>query len=229
MSGKSLFPERIRDNALPFSPVRTRAVQHTILTLRKRQSFIAGIDEAGRGPLAGPLALACVWCVKTNQHRLFPGIRDSKKLTARARAEWFLRLKSEPRIAFCATLIGPRLIDQKGVSWVLREGVRRLVRRFAHTEGKEATSVFYLDGGLFAPTFVRQRTIIRGDEMVPIISAASIVAKVLRDRVMLRLHRRLPEYGFDLHKGYGTRLHYERLQVFGLSSEHRRRFCKKLL
>ena len=192
-------------------------------TARRRRAVLAGIDEAGRGPFAGPLTLGCVWCTPAVAAAALVGIRDSKHLTPHGREEWFGRLKRHPDITFRVTRIGPATIDRRGMAWALHEGVRRLVRRCGKVR------MVYLDGGLFAPQNVPHATIIKGDERVPLIAAASVVAKVSRDRTMLRLHRQYPAYRFDLHKGYGTLLHRKILRAIGISSVHRKGFCRRTL
>jgi len=199
-----------------------------------RPRWIIGIDEVGRGPLAGPVTVAAIatpflkfetWNMKLD---FFDGIRDSKKLTPLQRQAWNKKIRDT--YLFAITSVGSRVIDKKGISFATKIAVSRclsiLLKRF-----KLQVPGFriFLDGGLHAPPeYKHQQTIIRGDERVPIIAAASIVAKVHRDRYMVRLHKKYPLYGFDRHKGYGTAAHREVIIKNGLSDVHRKSFCKNL-
>ena len=183
------------------------------------------MDEAGRGPLAGPV---CVGLVAAPQGfdvaREFAGVADSKKLTAGQR-EVLYSLAEEcaarGEITFCARFSSHQYIDRFGMTRALERAVDSGLRRLAlpHRE-----SVVQLDGLLKAPHHWRQETIIRGDESVPIISLASIIAKVRRDRLMRRLSREYPQWGFEQHKGYGTPAHYAAILEFGLCAIHRKTY-----
>lgn len=177
------------------------------------------IDEAGRGPLAGPIAVAAV--LATTNSKLLKNIKDSKKLSALQRERWFKIIKNnfEYRVA----MVGPRIIDQIGINPATRLAVARVIRRLKIKPG-----IVLLDGAMHAPKKYNQKTIIRGDEKIPLISAASIMAKVTRDKKMLNLHKDYPEYFWDCHKGYGTKLHYAMIKKNGLSPFHRRSFLKKI-
>jgi ribonuclease HII len=183
-----------------------------------RKRFVIGIDEAGRGPLAGPIAVAGVAAKKKRNHFL-RDIKDSKRLSAKKREEWQKNLceKFECRSA----LVGAKIIDKIGIQKTTKMAVARVLRKFGF-----APALVLLDGSLFAPKHYNQETIIKGDEKVPLIAAASIIAKVRRDRHMLNLHKKFPKYCFNKHKGYGTKLHYKMIKRHGLSSIHRRSFCK---
>jgi len=106
---------------------------------------------------------------------------------------------------------------------VLKIAVVEVLRKF-----KKKPDLVLLDGSLFAPKNYNQKTIIKGDEKIPLISAASIIAKTTRDAEMLKLHKKFPQYYFNKHKGYGTKLHYKMLKKHGFCPLHRRSFCKKL-
>lgn len=186
--------------------------------------YVAGIDEVGRGPLAGPLTLGLVACKKSFL-RIFKGIRDSKKLSARKREEWHKKVKSEKlKVKSFTTSINNKIIDKIGLTKATEIAVQRLLKK-AKIGLKTR---IYLDGGLKAPKkYINQKTIIKGDEKIPIIAAASIVAKVTRDELMTRMAKKFPNYGFELHKGYGTKLHFRRIKKFGISPVHRTTFLKK--
>jgi len=186
-----------------------------------RARHIIGIDEAGCGPLAGPVVVAGVrMTVKRNTQdaALLTGIKDSKKLTARQREKWYGFLTTHPGITWAAARVWPRVIDRINIRQAARLGARRIAKKLGAYDG---AIYVVLDGGLVLPAHILHETIIKGDERVPIIAAASIIAKVTRDRIMLRLHKKYPEYRFDLHKGYGTRLHRELIRAFGRSPVHR--------
>lgn len=185
--------------------------------------FIAGIDEVGRGALAGPLVIgaACGFWNKENK-KLLIGIRDSKKLTFKQKEEWFSKFKKS-RLAFYTVSISNRLIDKKGVSWTLKTGVARILKKL-----KRRPDLVLLDGGLKAPLKYKQKTIIKGDDKIPLISAASIYAKVKRDKLMMKLDGKYP-YGFKDHKGYGTKKHYQNIKKNGISHLHRRSFLRKIV
>lgn len=187
--------------------------------------YIVGIDEAGRGPLAGPVALGVVRVSPNFDKKFWLGIRDSKKLSEQARTEWFrkaLMEKKALRLDYAVSLVSEKVIDQKGIVYAINLGIKRSLSKLK-LDPKQ-TKVF-LDGSLRAPVeFVDQETIIKGDTKVPLISLASILAKVTRDRFMLRLAKKFPQYGFETHKGYGTREHLKRLRELGPSSCHRRSF-----
>lgn len=220
---------------------------------------IIGIDEAGRGPLAGPVVVAGVkiQSAKTAK-RLLVGIRDSKKLSAKKREEWFLALASRPEVEYAVARVWPAVIDRINISRAANLGVLRVYRklsansesvpkplcgrdpgpkglgvankriRFFHSHIRK-DSLFVdvnvlLDGGLKLPRRITHKAIIKGDERIPVIAAASIIAKVTRDRIMTRLHKKFPQYRFDLHKGYGTRLHRKILRSAGRSAVHRASF-----
>ncbi len=183
-----------------------------------------GIDEAGRGPLAGPIAVAAIIVNekrKVQNAELLNGIRDSKKLSAKQREEWFKIIKKNFKCAVC--MIGSQTIDKIGISKTAKLAVARVLRKFP-----KKPDLVLMDGLLFAPRYYNQKTIIKGDEKVPLIAAASIVAKVCRDRKMRRLHKICPNYCFDIHKGYGTKLHYAMIKKSGFSYYHRRSFLKNV-
>lgn len=194
--------------------------------------YLIGIDEAGRGPLAGPVAVGLValdLTQITDPVEYFAGVRDSKKLTARGREKWFARLEEERKnnkLIFATTLVSNKIIDEKGISMAIKFGISECLNNVNYAP---ETCLVYLDGGLSAPeNYANQKTIIRGDQTEPVISLASIAAKVIRDRWVVNLAKKYPNYGLDKHKGYGTAAHYAALEKFGISPIHRRSFLKNL-
>ena len=190
--------------------------------------YIVGIDEAGRGPLAGPVAVGVVSIPSNFNKRFFKSIKDSKKLSSEDRELWFA-LATEARqkgeLDFRVSLVSERIIDKHGISYALRLGIKRCLSQLGTSE----ESQIFLDGALKAPEkFIHQLTVIRGDEKIPVISLASIVAKVIRDKRMVKLSKKFPEFGFHIHKGYGTLMHRQAIKKFGPSEVHRRSFLKKL-
>lgn len=196
--------------------------------------LIIGIDEAGRGPLAGPVSVAAVLVnrdlfKKVLKEEILVGLTDSKKLSENRRETLFKKIKELEKaevLKFSVTLIGAGIIDRRGISFALKLGIKRILRRL-QINPKEVSIL--LDGSLYAPdTFINQKTIIRGDFTEPIISAASIIAKVHRDHYMKRISHRFPKYDFEIHKGYGTRDHIKKIRKYGISKFHRKSFCKNI-
>ncbi|MCC6290891.1 ribonuclease HII [Candidatus Nomurabacteria bacterium] len=197
-----------------------------------RPRYVVGIDEAGRGPLAGPVAVGVVVVDLeqiSNLGEYFSGVRDSKKLSGKNREIWFQKLKTERdsgRLFFAVTLVGNKIIDRNGIVSAISHG---LDKGLEELNVNPETCRILLDGGLRAPDrYQNQQTIIRGDESEPVIALASIVAKVIRDRWLIGLAKKYPDYGLEKHKGYGTKYHYLALERFGLSPIHRETFCRRI-
>ncbi|MBP6868972.1 MAG: ribonuclease HII [Candidatus Pacebacteria bacterium] len=192
-------------------------------------NFILGVDEAGRGPLAGPLSIGVVSVPEDiDLLALFPTLNDSKQLTEKKREKIFNELeaiKEEQGIRYVVLYEEADAIDELGLTEVVRRSVWKGVEELlpVTSEGK-----VYLDGLLSAPPGYTQETVVGGDGLIPSIMLASIVAKVSRDRLMCEYAKSYPEYGFEKHKGYGTKAHYEAIEKNGLTPLHRRRFLKGL-
>jgi ribonuclease HII len=186
---------------------------------------ILGVDEAGRGPLAGPVAVGVVKVpVGMEIRSLFPGVNDSKQLTERVREDIYREMlgrRREGEMMFCVRFLSARTIDTIGITKAVKRGVWSGVRTLAPDPSQARV---LLDGLLHAPPEYEQETIIKGDALEPVISLASIAAKVTRDRLMVRLAKEYPEYLFEVHKGYGTKKHYEAIEKWGISDIHRRSF-----
>lgn len=187
--------------------------------------FLLGVDEAGRGPLAGPVSVGVVAVPEGfDVAKEFPGVADSKKLSEKNREKIFALL--EARVAagdvrFAVEFESADTIDKEGIAAAVRKALARGVNALA----PDASLVrVQLDGALRAPAEYEQETIIHGDALIPLISLASIAAKVVRDRLMVGLADEYPQYGFEVHKGYGTRAHYEALNEHGLCAIHRRSY-----
>ncbi len=191
--------------------------------------YIIGIDEAGRGALAGPVAVGVAVVPADFEWALLPGVRDSKQLSPTRREEIFRAARSLERqglIECRVALVGAATIDRIGISKAVACGIERAMARIGCSPDDADVR---LDGLLRAPAhYARQQTIIRGDETEPAISLASIMAKVTRDRHMVRLACRESRYSFEVHKGYGTLMHRSALREYGISDVHRRSFCKSL-
>lgn len=197
--------------------------------------IIVGIDEVGRGPLAGPVTVGVVaFFVKHSKgvNNILRGIKDSKKLSSQQREDWLKKIKLESRLYVAVASVSHKTIDRLGIvratTRAVDVSIRRLnVQLLPHIQASNFRIL--LDGSLYAPLlYTNQETITKGDEKVPIIAAASIVAKVHRDNTMRRFHTKLPLYRFDLHKGYGTKLHCKLIHKYGLSSIHRKTFCRNI-
>lgn len=190
-----------------------------------KKRITIGIDEVGRGALAGPVVLAAV--VLTGrvrwQHPKLGRIRDSKKLTPKRREIWCAHLKSHPNVRWAVARVGHGVIDRINIARAANCGAFRLARRMTNDFGA-GPHFFWLDGGLVLPDEIPHQTVIKGDEKIPIIAAASIIAKVSRDRMMTRLSKKFPAYGFQAHKGYGTKFHKAAIAARGPSKIHRRTF-----
>ena len=195
-----------------------------------------GIDEVGRGPIAGPVAVGAFIILdpeEVRRQRLFRGVRESKQLSAEAREEWFEKIKAAQvagLVDFAVIFQSEKIIDKKGISYAIKKALATSLEKVvARANIKSAAVQVLLDGGLKAPSyFLHQKTIIRGDAKEQVIALASICAKVLRDRRMVALAKKYPGYGLEIHKGYGTRAHYAAIKKLSLSPLHRRSFCTKI-
>ncbi|MDQ5889858.1 MAG: ribonuclease [Patescibacteria group bacterium] len=200
----------------------------------KTYDYVIGVDEAGRGPLAGPVTLGA-FGVKVSdlaeiEQLLFPqGIKDSKKLTPKRRELIFDQLviwHKEGKVVMSHSHGPASDIDNLGIVPTIKLALKKALLPFA-TEGSGV--LVLLDGALRAPSvFVHQKTIIRGDETETVIALASVIAKVVRDRHMVAEHDKYPAYNFAGHKGYGTKVHIEALRQHGICEIHRRSFLTKL-
>ena len=194
-----------------------------------KHPWIIGIDEAGRGALAGPVAVGAVAVAHDFDWSLLQGVRDSKQLSPKRREEIFLCARALARagtLEYRVALVGASIIDQAGITHAVAMGINRAMTKLscapAHADVR-------LDGLLKAPAhYTNQQTIVRGDQTEPAISLASIMAKVTRDRYMVRIAKQHSTYAFEIHKGYGTRVHQAALREHGLCVLHRRTFCTRL-
>lgn len=191
--------------------------------------YVIGIDEAGRGPLAGPVSVGAVLVPVDFDWKLVEGVRDSKKLSEKKREEIFehtRQLEKASALRFSVSTSSAAYIDRYGIVPAIRRALAEALSRF---EIEPADCRVLLDGSLKAPAeYIYQETIIRGDDTEPAISLASIMAKVTRDRLMKRLSPDYPAYDFHVHKGYGTASHLSAIARCGLSDIHRASFCSRL-
>ncbi len=183
-------------------------------------SVVCGVDEAGRGPLAGPV---CAAAVILPQDYIIDGLNDSKKLTEKKRDVLFDVIK-EKALAYSIAFADEKEIDEINILNATFLAMKRAV------DSLEIKPDFVLvDGNRDPKLNIDTKTVIKGDALSHSIAAASVLAKVTRDRFMLEISEKYPEYQFPKHKGYGTKLHYEMLEKYGISDVHRKSFLKKLL
>ena len=180
--------------------------------------MICGVDEAGRGPLAGPVCAAAVILPKGLE---LPGLNDSKKLTDKKRRELFPIIK-EQAIAYGIGLASHEEIDEINI---LQATYLAMERAIAQLNGMADFAL--IDGNRTKDFGLPVRTVVKGDSLSASIAAASVLAKVTRDDIMLEMAEKYPEYGFEVHKGYGTKAHYDALRAHGHSEIHRMTFLKK--
>ena len=179
---------------------------------------VCGVDEAGRGPLAGPVCAAAVILPRGLE---IPGLTDSKKLTDKKRRELFPIIK-EQAIAYGIGLASHEEIDEINI---LQATFLAMERAISQLEGKADFAL--IDGNREKDFGLPVKTVVKGDSLSASIAAASILAKVTRDDLMLELAKEYPAYGFEVHKGYGTKAHYEALRQYGHCPIHRVTFLKK--
>lgn len=197
--------------------------------------YLVGIDEAGRGALAGPVSVGAVLMpLDFDWKEVFrlitkkgkrPKLRDSKQLTAQQRDILYEYIVEHGRLRHAAALVSAEVIDAIGIVNATHEAASIALRSVgAHPDRAQVL----LDAGLRVPSKWEQESFIRGDETIPCIALASMIAKVTRDRYMEELEEKYSAYNFGQHKGYGTAAHRKRIVQHGLSDLHRATFCTRL-
>lgn len=201
---------------------KPRFVPRSRIIKQNAGEIVAGVDEAGRGPLAGPVVVAAV---VLDPNRPIDGLDDSKKLTEHRREELYVLVR-ERATTWAVVEIGPTEIDRINILQATLLGMKQAVEQLV-----PPPSLALIDGKQSPELDCAVRTIVHGDSLEPAISAASIVAKVTRDGLMKKHHADYPHYGFDRHKGYPTAEHLSRLARYGPCPIHRRSFApvRKLL
>ncbi len=185
----------------------------------KGYGVICGVDEAGRGPLAGPV---CAAAVILPPDCVIEGLNDSKKLTEKKREALFDVIKNKA-LAYSIAMASEKEIDEINILQATFLAMKRAVGSL------EIKPDYILVDGNRDPHFgIDTELVVKGDSLSASIAAASVLAKVTRDRFMLEIDKKYPHYQFAKHKGYGTKLHYEMLETYGISDVHRRSFLKKL-
>lgn len=193
--------------------------------------WVIGVDEAGRGALAGPVCVGAVlfpedfnWqeAFALVTKRGLPRLRDSKQLSAQQRDILYAYITEHGRLKHAAGLVAADVIDSIGIVNAAREATVVALKSLAIDP---ARAKVLLDAGLIAPQTWEQESFVRGDENIPAIAFASIIAKVTRDRYMEQLSERYVEYGLEQHKGYGTLEHRVAIRQYGLQQIHRHSFC----
>ena len=190
---------------------------------REGYKMVVGIDEAGRGPLAGPV-IACATTVPEFliSNFKFLNIKDSKKLSPKKREEFYEMITKHPQVEWGIGRVSEKVIDRINILEATKLAMKRAVRNL---ERKCSCSDFLIIDGNFSINLdVPQKSIIKGDEKVFSCAAASVIAKVTRDRMMIRYHKKYSRYGFDKHKGYPTKMHRQIIKKYGFCKIHRRSF-----
>lgn len=215
---------------------------------KEKYDIIIGIDEVGRGPLAGPVYVGAVALTqrqykfldvckknskcKNNFSKIIPSVlRDSKKLSESQRRDWVKWIKKE-KIAHTTASISPVVIDVINIARASDKAAQKAYEKIRQMIQKKGRILMIADGSIaISPRDARTtyRHFPKADELIPAVSLASIVAKVARDAAMTRYEKKHPRYGFDRHKGYGTREHIQAIKKYGLSPAHRRSFLKNII
>lgn len=188
--------------------------------LNNGYEVICGVDEAGRGPLAGPVYAAAVILPKGH---IVEGVNDSKKISEKKRELLFDKIISEC-VSYSIGIATEKEIDEINILQATFLAMRRAVDGLAIKP-----DIAFIDGNRKPGLDIEEQVIVKGDAKSANIAAASIIAKVSRDRYMLQMAEKYPQYQFEKHKGYGTKLHYEMIEKYGISPIHRKTFLKKVL
>ena len=191
---------------------------------------VLGGDEAGRGPLAGPVSVGVVLVNKKEFLKLKRDLKhlkvgDSKKLLPQQRGAVFEKVKTLPYLRSACSLVSNKIIDKFGIEEATRRAFDNCLLKL-----EDKPNIILYDGNrpIDKKLALKQIPIIKGDDKVFIISLASIIAKVTRDKYMAKMAKKYPSYGFEIHKGYGTRKHIEAIEKYNLCPLHRRSYCKGL-
>jgi ribonuclease HII len=196
---------------------------------RKGYKRIVGLDEAGRGPLAGPVVAAATFVAaakikskKSKIKNLLKEVKDSKKLTPKRREQIYRALEGNPTVEWGTGRVSEKVIDKinilEATKLAMKRAVKNLEKKYSHAD------FLIIDGNCGINLDVPQKSIIKADEKIFSCVISSIVAKVTRDRTMVGYHKKYPQYGFDKHKGYPTKFHRKRIRKYGLSKIHRKSF-----
>jgi len=182
--------------------------------------YVVGLDEAGRGPLAGPVVAAAV-LIKYDVKNLMKGINDSKKLSSKKREDFYNIITANPNIEWGIGIVSEKVIDKINILEATKMAMEIALQQ---VQDKQKPDFLILDGNFKINSYIPQKSIIAGDQKVISISAAGIIAKVARDRIMEKYAKKYPKYKFDKHKGYCTELHIKMLKKFGICPIHRKSF-----
>ena len=199
--------------------IRTRGIiEYDTIIRREGKGLLCGVDEAGRGPIAGPVVAAAVIF---SDDVYIEGVYDSKKVTHKRREELYGEITSQA-LCWGVGIIDNRQIDELNILNATKEAMNLAISRL-----KEVPGVIIADGNFYFNPIAEVRNVIKADEKSFSVAAASIIAKVTRDRIMCEYENRFPNYSFSHHKGYGTQSHIEEIREFGYTEIHRRTFKLK--
>lgn len=201
---------------------RTKKIVEYDKTIQAENGLFCGIDEAGRGPLAGPVVVAsCI--MPLDDDKILYGVFDSKKLTENAREELFDKIK-QTAICFSIEQVDEDVVDELNILGATKAAMKNAIENL-----KTKPQLALVDAVTNINSNIKQKAIIKGDATSYSIACASILAKVFRDRLMLKYDKMYPQYGFAKHKGYGTKEHIDAIKKFGPCEIHRRTFIKNFV
>ncbi|MDD4661920.1 MAG: ribonuclease HII [Candidatus Pacebacteria bacterium] len=182
--------------------------------------YVLGLDEAGRGPLAGPVTAAAVYYKGVNP---IPGVNDSKKISPKKREILAFKLMNHPCVFWGLGIVSARDIDRINILEATKLAMQKAIEDLEE-KYKIKADYLILDGKMNLDVLIKQISIVKADEKVFSCSAASIIAKVARDKIMVKMSKKYPEYLFEKHKGYGTKVHLNLIKEHGPCSIHRKSF-----
>lgn len=199
-------------------------LQYERILLAKGYRYIVGVDEVGRGPLAGPVVCAAV-VMPLEENALIEGVDDSKKLSAKKR-ETLAKLIKEKAIAYTIVEMSEKTIDEINILEATKLGMKKAVETLRLPNDADGCTIVLTDGNMTLDVEMRQHSVVHGDALSYSIGAASIIAKVYRDKMMDDYALQYPQYAFEKNKGYGTAAHIQGIKEYGLCPIHRRTFTK---
>ncbi len=193
----------------------------------REKAKLIGLDEAGRGPLAGPVVAVAV-CIDKKREKDFLmlkklGIKDSKKILPKKREMIYEEIISFPFVEWGMGIVSEKTIDKINILEATKLAMKKALKKVNRED-----YLLIIDGNFKINTNQKQKSITRADTKILECSIASIIAKVERDKIMQKYHKKYPIYGFDKHKGYGTREHYQAIKKYGLCKIHRKSFNLKI-